>query len=494
MVRSKPETVLVVGASITGLTAALALKAYGFDVTIVEADAPPDGSINFENSNTWRRRGVPHAGHPHFFLGKLRKIMREWYPELMNDIRAAGIPEMDFETYLHPIAREGFKAKSCDEDLAIIAARRSTMELAMRKHIVDNQIAKIVTSATVTGLILEGENPPFTVCGVRTGTGVEQQEIRADIVIDGSGRSSRIPRYLSAAEIVCPEETYESPSAYYTRLYRLRPGQKQPELGGMPANLFGDFAIATFPADHGYFTVSLVVYKRDPILFNAALQKNETFEAICNSTIRGKLWIDPVRAEPVGNVISWANMDFLWRSTIKGRTPLLLNFFFAGDSAIRSNPKYGRGCTWSALGTHLLAETLSETKDPAARALAYDAKLKKTFRKEWQTLLTIDKQDTERFEIIAGLRKSSWRSWFYSALQNHLGNGAMIVDRHVARKLLHGYFGLDDPSRWMKSPTTWLRVAAALFPNREKAHVIAQNNTRPSRAELATVLANASRS
>jgi hypothetical protein len=131
---------------------------------------------------------------------------------------------------------------------------------------------------------------------------------------------------------------------------------------------------------------------------------------------------------------------------------------------------------------------LAETDDPALRARIYEAKLERTFRSEWKTLLAIDQKDTERFEVIAGLKPATMGSRFYSALQNHLGNGAMIVDSQVARKLLHGYFGLEKPSQWMASPMTWLRIVAALFPSREQAKVIADNNRRPTRSELARIV------
>jgi hypothetical protein len=40
----------------------------------------------------------------------------------------------------------------------------------------------------------------------------------------------------------------------------------------------------------------------------------------------------------------------------------------------------------------------------------------------------------------------------------------------------------------MASPMTWLRIVAALFPSREQAKVIADNNRRPTRSELARIV------
>jgi glycine/D-amino acid oxidase-like deaminating enzyme len=62
------ENVVIVGGSITGLSAALAFEQRGFHVTVVERDPAPDPGLTAEESARWPRRGAAHTMQPHFFL------------------------------------------------------------------------------------------------------------------------------------------------------------------------------------------------------------------------------------------------------------------------------------------------------------------------------------------------------------------------------------------------------------------------------------------
>src|ERR1700741_2732503 len=114
--------VVVIGGGVAGLNAALALSAKDFQVTILERDPapPPDASID------WRRRGVPHSVHPHFFMGRLRKLFAERHPRLLDRMRAAGVGERTFEEYLHPWNREAYVPAPIDGALVALSARRTT--------------------------------------------------------------------------------------------------------------------------------------------------------------------------------------------------------------------------------------------------------------------------------------------------------------------------------------------------------------------------------
>lgn len=482
------EHVLIVGGSFSGLIAALAFHARNFRVTIVEADPAPDDAIAFEDAASWRRKGAPHAPQPHFFSGRLRKMLRDWYPELASDLLDAGVREMNLETGLHPLARERYKFEPGDEDVATLQARRATIELAIRRYVSRKEIATFVTGATVDALLMDGEKAPYVVTGVRVGKGEEAKDIHADVVVDATGRGSRFPKQLEKAGLDLSEETYDSPSAYYTRMYRLLPGQDFPEIGGIAGSMYPDFVVVTFPADNRYFTVALVVYKDDPILYGTALQKSAVFEKVCRTTARGRQWTDPSVGEPVSNVMAWANMDFLWRTTIADGKPQILNFFFAGDAAIRSNPRYGRGCTWSTMGSALLADILVQTPDPAERALRFDAGLREMFRKDWETMLTVDKADTARFEVAAGLRPSTIKSRLEAAFQSHINHAAIVLDPKVSRAMTRSYYGLDKPTAWMSRPGIWLRIAALLVPGPRRRRIVKQNKYRPSRSELRSIV------
>ena len=83
------ERVLVIGAGVAGLSVALALAPTGRQVVLLERDPPPplgDADTAFAE---WTRRGVGHLRHSHAFLARLRTIVRDAHPGLLEDLRAA---------------------------------------------------------------------------------------------------------------------------------------------------------------------------------------------------------------------------------------------------------------------------------------------------------------------------------------------------------------------------------------------------------------------
>ena len=112
------RSVAVVGAGIGGLSCALALAGSGFELTIYERDAAPAAGVEHANETARRRRGVPHAVHPHFFMGRLREALRARHPELLERLVRAGGGEGRFEEALHPLARARYVPRAGD------AARR----------------------------------------------------------------------------------------------------------------------------------------------------------------------------------------------------------------------------------------------------------------------------------------------------------------------------------------------------------------------------------
>jgi hypothetical protein len=148
---------------------------------------------------------------------------------------------------------------------------------------------------------------------------------------------------------------------------------------------------AALPADNHTMIVTLAVLKDDLLLYQR-VGRVEVFEEIARRTPRVAAWVDPSVSEPTSGVMGGANMDFLWRTTIADGAPRILGFFFAGDTTLRSNPKYGRGCTCGTIGLHILAETLASVAEPAERVLSDEAALFGTFRKEWEDLLAVDRR------------------------------------------------------------------------------------------------------
>ncbi|MDB5969958.1 MAG: hypothetical protein JWQ90_2408 [Hydrocarboniphaga sp.] len=481
--------VIVMGGGVAGLTSALALHAKGFEVTVLDRDEGLPDDLSPVDSWNWRRRGAPQARHPHFLMGRLRNLLHSNYPRLMEDLFAAGIWELPFADTVHPAARSGYRQQPGDADMTPLCARRTTFEMVVRRHVEAHGIAQIRSGVRIEGLILERHDGVTTVKGCRVGTADGAQEMFADFVVDASGRASSFVRELLDAGVVIGEEHHLSEIAYYTRHYRLRPGEDYPPLTGLPAVDFADFTLGALPADNGTFTVTLVVWKDDPLLFEAG-KDVKVFERICESVPKLRPWVDPQRVEALGGTIGFANMDYLWRKTVRDGKAGVLNYFLVGDCGIRTNPKFGRGCTWGGISAHRLAEVVATVADPAERAQSYEAALWSEFRGDWETLWTIEQKSRAKFEALIGKRKKTLSLYLTTKLENHIMNAAMAADSNVQRAIMRGYHGLDGMGDWLRNPRVWLGIVSSAIPSRRIREARRVSAGRPSRSEIAKFVAS----
>ncbi len=85
----------VVGSGITGLAAARVLSDRGARVTILERDAEPDAADPASAFASWQRKGAPQVRHSHAFLGRLRSLLRDKYPDILQGLLDVGAAEPD---------------------------------------------------------------------------------------------------------------------------------------------------------------------------------------------------------------------------------------------------------------------------------------------------------------------------------------------------------------------------------------------------------------
>ena len=474
------EKVIVVGAGVAGLSAALALHAKGFRVTLLERDGapPPDAAID------WRRRGIPHAVQPHFFMGRLRKLFADRHPRLLERMREAGVGERPFEQYLHPLNRERYRPEPIDADLTALSARRTCFERLVRRYVEEESIAEIVCDANVRGLLFADAAAPLRVVGVEAEVAGKPTRFEAEIVLDASGRTGRIAEMLEQAGARFEVEHHDCRLFYFTRCYRLLPGRDFPSTAGLPAQIFPDFILGALPADNGVFTVTLQVHAGDERL--QALAKDPArFRALCETLPAVAPWVAADRAEPLDDgVHGFGMMDCFWRTTTVGGRPQVAGFFFLGDTAVRSNPKFGRGCTWATVAAHGLAEILAQTDDPLERVSRYEAMLEREFRADWRTMLANDRSIRRQFEVAAGLRPANVRdrlvAWFETRV-----NEALVVDAEFFRAVWTGYHGFAGMAAWLRRPSVWLRLvrfmAGGAGPFRP---LLDELRTRPCREQM----------
>ncbi|MCZ8521352.1 MULTISPECIES: FAD-dependent oxidoreductase [Paenibacillus] len=217
--RLKPqETAIVIGGGIAGLLAARVLSDYYQEVIIAERDELPQ-----EPS---ARPGTPQSFHPHRVLPRGNIIMERFFPGYIDDLLAQGAdPTQDEKMSL--FTSHGAVEISSNEKNA--KSSRALLEWTLRQRV--QRIVNIrILPGQVTGLQTAADGRQVT--GVHIKERIEpKQEARpvaADLVVDTSGRSSKVIPWLEAMGLEVPEaERLKVSLGYSTRYYRVPQGIKE---------------------------------------------------------------------------------------------------------------------------------------------------------------------------------------------------------------------------------------------------------------------------
>ena len=87
---------VIVGTSVAGLAAALALGQHGYRITCVERDATPMPRDHLDAFATWDRRGAAQTRHSHVLLAPLVKLLKTHAADFYQQLLACGAEELGF--------------------------------------------------------------------------------------------------------------------------------------------------------------------------------------------------------------------------------------------------------------------------------------------------------------------------------------------------------------------------------------------------------------
>ena len=453
------ERVVIIGAGIAGLSAALALSATGREIVVLERDGPPPDGGAEAAFDHWARRGVGHLRQSHAFLARLRSLIKDEHPALYDALRDAGAREIGFVDGLPEGMKKTYRPQPKDAELSVLVSRRTTIELVMRRHVESLPGVTLKTEVFVTGLITDHDaSGALTVRGVTTDKGEE----RGDLIVDAGGRSSPVNEWLVEAGATIPEEVEDCSILYFSRFYRFREGQGEPPRGrhGGTGDL-GFIKFGLFPADNGTFSMTLAVPEVEMEL-RAAVVRPEVFDAICASFPGIAPWTDPARSEGVSKVCGMGDLKSRWREMAPGGAPVALNLFCVGDSVVRTNPLFGRGCSFAAVAAHRLRDVLAETADPAERARRYSAALREALRPYYDDMVTQDLAAARRARN--GLDPDYRPTFRGNLMRSFVEDGVAIAIRRdvgLLRAAMRGFHMLEDPRAWLRKPSAMAKVLAA---------------------------------
>ncbi len=449
------EKIVVIGAGMAGLWSAMALARADREILLLDRDPPPPPGGPDAAFEGWTRRGVGHLRHSHAFLARLRTLVRDEHPALLDALLAAGCRELGFEGGLTAKHKETYVAEPIDADLAILTSRRTTLEFVMRGYAEGLPGVTIRANTFVKDLIV-APGVPATVKGVVLEDGTE---ITADMVVDASGRISNAYDQLAAAGAAIPESSEPCGIVYFTRHYRLRPGMEEPPRGtGSTTGDLGYLKFGVFPADNGCFSITLCAPEVEEEL-RKALVDPDRFDAVCRQMPGMAPWLEPERTEAVSRVYGMGRLESRWRDIAPQGRPAVLRFYPVGDSVVRTNPLYGRGCSFAAVSAHLLRDALAASPDPARRAIAYRAAVERELKPFYDVMRQADRGAIRRAR--AALLPQVPPNLTRKVAKSFLEDGVAIAIREdvaLLRAFLLGFHMLEHPQAWLKKPSNVARI------------------------------------
>ncbi|GAA3691166.1 FAD-dependent monooxygenase [Microlunatus aurantiacus] len=351
---ANPSHAVIIGASMAGLCAAAALAQQGLTVTVLERDRL--------STEPGHRRGVPQDTQAHVLLYRGITVLEQLLPGFRAELLAAGAVAYD-SGRMPWLGEYGWLDTDLD-GYEVVSATRPLMEAVTRRRVVALTGVRLRDGVTVTGL-----TPASPGWRVRIGNGTDGPEaaaetmsaadtmadgdevVAADLVVDASGRSSRLDRWGVVAEPPAVEEV-DARVGYASRLYRAH--RQLPVRTGVMilADAGSGTAGLALPVEHGRWLVAAAGFgERRPPRDTAGFVR-------FLSGLRDPALADLVALlEPAGEVSihrQTANRRRRWDRVADWPEGLLV----VGDALCSLDPVYGQGITVAAQQACALGEAV----------------------------------------------------------------------------------------------------------------------------------------
>jgi len=345
------EHAIIIGASLAGLCAARVLSDFHERVTVYERDNLPDGPAN--------RAAVPQGRHVHLLMARGAQEFETHFPGLLDDMVAAGVPILEnrpdcihFGAAGHVL---GTHHRLRDEFTAYVPSRPH-LEWQIRRRVTAIDNVEFVRAAVsepryepgrqqVTGVVLDSGDP-----------------VGADLVVDATGRGTRLPIWLAQWGFEQPrEDRVDVGIAYATHQLRIPDGliaEKVVVAGASRKQLLGLGMLYYEDGTWGLTTFGV-----------AKVEPPDDFAGMCalaDEILPGHVAAAIRQGEPIGEVAFHKFPTSRWRRFDKlDRFPAGIIPF--GDAVVSFNPTFGQGMTMTSLQTGHLRRVLETPGADLAR-------------------------------------------------------------------------------------------------------------------------------
>lgn len=368
--------VVVIGASMAGLLASRILVEHFARVTIIERDCL--------SQRPETRRGVPQANHVHTLLLQGQRILEQLFPGIEAELTAASAPSLDWTSELYFLNAWGWASLS-PSNLITRTCSRNTLEWLVRQRLSSYSNLKFITATQVRGLLIDPSNSKITGVKISSQAGSKEQQLTVDLVVDASGRNSKLPEWLETIGYQAPRQTVVNSFGGYSSCWYEVPDDFQADWKGIVvANKAPDDKRGGFlcPIEDNRWVVTAMGIAKD----YPPTDRDGFMEFL--RSLRTPLIYEAIKdAKPISPVYGYRRMENLWNHYEK-LSKLPEGLIAIGDAVCALNPFYGQGMTVSALGALTLDLCLREQLQRSPDSLRgltkrFQSKLAKRLKNPW---------------------------------------------------------------------------------------------------------------
>lgn len=349
-VQLSSKSAVVLGGSMAGLLAARVLADHFESVTIVERDSFPQQPAG--------RDGVPQARHIHILLLRGKQILEQLFPGIMHELTTAGVPTLNWTADALTLSKAGWLPRY-KSNLLIHTCSRDLLEWTVRQRLLSNPRVRFIERHQVIDLLSNDNKSRITGVQLRSRDAQKTESaLKADFVVDATGRGSKAAEWLHELGYALPRETIiNSFQGYITRWYK-RPTNFNADwkaliLSTKPPLLSRGGGI--YPVENDQWVVTLGGVNKDfPPNTEAGFMEFAR-------TLRSPLLAEALeKAEPITPVYGFQRTENRLRH-YEELTALPEGFVMLGDAVCAFNPVYGQGMTVAAMGALVLDRCLRQS-------------------------------------------------------------------------------------------------------------------------------------
>ncbi|WP_280464646.1 NAD(P)/FAD-dependent oxidoreductase [Nocardia brasiliensis] len=407
----------MIGASVAGLLAARALTDHYETILLLDRDHLP--------ATPQHRAGTPQDRHAHTLFSAGLAAVEGFFPGFSAEFQAHGGYVADVGADLAIATRHGWGVRMPTHNY-IMGSSRALLEYLIRRRV--SALSQVVLYDQHRVLGLAGSTTHIDSVIVADSQHNLPTAISADLVIDASGRGSRLPawlRNLGCANV--PEIVIDAHVGYASRLFTVSEIDVEPDWRGCyvletgPSVTRGGI-LALF--DSGTWIATLTGIGKDrPNPADAA------FLPFARSLITPIIADTLAAATPLTSVICGASTQNRLRrfDTI----PIPGNLVALGDSVCSFNPLYAQGMTAAALSARVLARCLFERgPDDPALSRHYHRQLRSRLAPLWMLSTSADLRypttDGPRPQIVQRLASSYLDRLLAAGTRSHRAQKAFL--------------------------------------------------------------------